>query len=161
MELYIIDIKNKRRVQRPHCKQPETWVTATCKCGTIFDVRLNSIEQGVTKSCGCFRKNMIAERNKTHGMNRTPTHITWNAMKDRCRNKNYNNYKYYGGRGISYCDRWEKFENFLEDMGERPEERTLDRIDVNGNYCKENCRWATLAVQASNKRNSKKNTQDG
>lgn len=84
-----------------------------------------------------------------HGMSHTLIHKTWCDMKYRCDNKKD---KDYGGRGITYDPRWEKFENFLQDMGERPEGKTLDRINVNGNYCKENCRWATMKQQQRNKR---------
>jgi hypothetical protein len=74
-------------------------------------------------------------------------------MKERCDNSVSGDYKNYGGRGITYDPRWEKFENFLEDMGEAPEGLSIDRVDNNGNYCKENCRWATSAEQNGNKRN--------
>ena len=83
-------------------------------------------------------------------MYKTATYNSWDSMKQRCTNPKNRRWKHYGGRGISYDSRWEFFENFLEDMGECPEGLTLDRIDVNGNYCKENCRWATDSVQGYN-----------
>ena len=82
-------------------------------------------------------------------------------MLTRCNNKNDTRYQWYGGRGITVCDRWSKFENFLADMGERPEKMTLDRIDTNGNYCPENCRWATNKQQHRNKRSNRLLTHDG
>lgn len=77
-------------------------------------------------------------------------------MLGRCLNKNHKAFEYYGGRGITVCDRWLKFENFLEDMGEKPTGLSIDRIDNNGNYESLNCRWTTMKIQASNKRNTLK-----
>lgn len=85
---------------------------------------------------------------------RTPTHISWTSMKQRCSNKNNPDYPRYGGRGIRYDARWDLFSNFLSDMGDRPEGMTLDRIDVNGDYTKSNCRWATREEQNYNQRNT-------
>lgn len=88
---------------------------------------------------------------------RNPTYLSWKNMKARCNNPNATHYSYYGGRGIRVCDRWNVFENFLEDMGERPEGKTLDRWpDKDGNYEPGNCRWATRSEQAKNQRPHKK-----
>ena len=82
---------------------------------------------------------------------RTPTYYTWKMMKQRCQNPRATSYEYYGGRGIKVCDRWQSFDNFLEDMGERPEGKTLDRFpNKNGNYEPGNCRWATRDEQRAN-----------
>lgn len=96
-------------------------------------------------------------RVKTHGMSGTSTFKCWQDMLGRCLNENHQSFGYYGGRGITVCDRWLKFENFLEDMGKRPSNLSIDRINNDGNYEPDNCRWATMQVQASNKRNTIKN----
>lgn len=83
---------------------------------------------------------------------KTPTYISWSKAKERCNNKNHEKYSYYGGRGVKFCSEWNDFRIFLKDMGERPDGRTLDRINPYGNYCKENCRWATPLEQGRNKR---------
>lgn len=112
---------------------------------------------GDTSSCGCLRIEkiqMVGFLNKTHGeaTKKTLTYTSWSAMKNRCYNKNYNRYKDWGGRGIKICKRWMKFENFLEDMGQRKKGTTLDRINNNGNYTPNNCRWATAVQQIANRR---------
>ena len=110
------------------------------------------------RSCGCLnrdRRKQYGDTNwQTHGKTGTPEHRIWKGMKTRCNNPNATSYKYYGGRGIKVCKRWlDSFENFYADMGDKPTpHHTLDRISNDGNYCKSNCRWATMKEQAANKR---------
>lgn len=102
---------------------------------------------------------------KSHGhtknRSKSPTYYTWTSMKDRCNRESYFLYKNYGGRGITYCEEWETFDKFLTDMGERPDGLTLDRLDVNGNYCPENCKWSNKFDQARNRRNMQKFEHQG
>lgn len=128
-----------------------------CKCGKYISVVARDLISGHTTSCGCFGREQRLKGITTHGLTLRgelpSTYKTWQHIKDRCFNPKNKAYKNYGGRGISVCDRWLKFENFLEDMGDRPSPKlTLDRRDNDGNYCKENCRWVTRKIQNNNKR---------
>jgi hypothetical protein len=96
-----------------------------------------------------------------HGMATTPTYCVWQAMRQRCTNPNNPRYPHYGGRGIKYCERWEEFKNFYEDMGEKPKGLTIDRKDNDGNYQPDNCHWATYSVQNRNTRNNRNITFNG
>lgn len=100
-------------------------------------------------------------RPPTHGMTRTPTWRSWSSMMTRCYNENHKGFKYWGGRGITVCDRWKNFENFLADMGSRPAGNSIDRIDNDSGYEPSNCRWATAAQQLSNTRKSRLITWGG
>lgn len=100
---------------------------------------------------GRERKRIIMiERNTKHGAYGTRTYQSWRGMIERCTSKKHKNYDRYGGRGITFCERWREYQNFVDDMGERPDGKNLDRINNDGPYCKENCRWATQAEQVSN-----------
>lgn len=125
-----------------------------CVCGSEKSYDAYKIKTGATRSCGCLRNKHIGDGNRKHGYFGTPTYRSWAAMKRRCTDPNNNRYKYYGGRGIMVCNEWlDSFNCFLSDMGERPEGKTLDRINPDGHYCQENCRWATAKEQRNNRSN--------
>lgn len=129
-----------------------------CDCGQEKIIYANNLKKGDSKSCGCLQKEIVSIKNTTHGMTETPMYDVWQSMKWRCVNPENHNYKHYGGRGITVCERWlHSFENFFADMGLRPSpELSIDRIDNNGNYELSNCRWATKGEQNSNTRRNNK-----
>lgn len=138
-----------------------------CLCGTETVTTQKNLANGGTQSCGCiydelFRKNFIEHDTATHGLSKTPEYKTWKGMRYRCINPNEPNYKYYGGRGISVCKRWQTFENFISDMGKRPTPKhTIDRINNMGNYTPKNCKWSTHAEQMRNTRANRMFTHEG
>jgi hypothetical protein len=131
-----------------------------CDCGEMTQVVSNNLKSGGTISCGCTQKiiasasSSISSRKHGHGRRkrRTGTYRSWMSMRTRCNNPNAQAYRYYGAQGIKVCQRWNSFENFLADMGERPNGRTIDRKDPFGWYTPENCRWATKEMQNANRR---------
>lgn len=128
-----------------------------CDCGAVTKVALGSVRFGLTKSCGCLKTESTLARLTKHGHSpakgSSTTYICYNLMKRRCCDKNNQDWRHYGGRGIKVCDRWlESFANFLADMGEKPKGLTLDRKDNNGNYEPGNCRWISRKEQSRNTR---------
>jgi hypothetical protein len=123
-----------------------------CECGGRYAVRGDQLNRGRSKGCKeCYAKKFKKAVTK-HKMIHTSTYTIWRGIKKRCNLPSHPSYESYGGRGITYCKEWEKFENFLRDMGERPEGMQIDRIDNNGNYEPSNCRWVTPLENSKNKR---------
>lgn len=139
--------------QGPAAKAGHPQWECQCVCGTVRDVRQSEIVSGRSQSCGCLASELSSQRLTAHGMYGTPEYQSWSAMKKRCQNPNDQAYHHYGGRGISVCDKWQTFEGFYEDMGNRPtSDHSLDRVDNDGDYDPSNVRWATTQEQSWNRR---------
>lgn len=140
-----------------------------CDCGKQKTIKGNLLRRGDTKSCGCLQNETRINNGKSnikHGLSKTIEYNIWNQMNRRCNNKNYFQYKDYGGRNISVCYRWSNknptgFKNFFKDIGEIPKGLTLDRIDNDSNYCPNNCRLVTMKEQERNRRNNLYISLDG
>lgn len=134
-----------------------------CDCGGNKAVTTRDLKAGFVKSCGCLQREngkRAAKSRVKHGMAGTPTYESWKAMRNRCSNPKNDSYPWYGGRGIRVCERWQSFDAFFADMGERPDGQTIDRIDPDGDYTPTNCRWATLGEQYASRRNHNQYTKE-
>jgi hypothetical protein len=140
-------------------KTTKRCATFQCKCGKEFDCVILGVKNGNTKSCGCLRNDKIQQqgfKNKVHGYRKHRLYKTWTGMIRRCSDPNDFGYYNYGGRGIKVCDRWKDISNFLLDMYTTYQEGLeLDRINVNGNYEPDNCRWITRKQNMNNTRRSR------
>lgn len=120
----------------------------TCDCGNTVSVAACSLVSGASKSCGCLHRDVITK----HGNYKSPTYSSWVAMVSRCTNPSCGPYKHYGGRGVRVCDRWlNSFQAFLDDMGERPQGTSIDRVNGSLLYSKETCKWSTRKEQIENR----------
>lgn len=142
----------------------------SCDCGNTKVISAACLKGGNSKSCGCFRRELMREAAKTRNLRHgegsngkeTPEYRAWTAMLSRCNNSNHRMYPDYGGRGIKVCARWSLYENFLADMGRRPSDKhSLDRSNNEGGYSPENCRWATAIQQNNNQRRKTHETKYG
>jgi hypothetical protein len=144
----------KARVPREHGTQGQAMWLCRCDCGTLKPVGSNALRSGATRSCGCLLSEVLTARNTTHGLaprkGKARAYSSWVNMIRRCTHVDDPRYPEWGGRGITVCERWLEYPNFLADMGERPPGMTLERKDNDGPYCRENCIWATPHQQQMN-----------
>jgi hypothetical protein len=154
--LFVLGISH-RRIQP--CGASILYWAVRCDCGKIFSRKTHYLTSSryKNKSCGCLIPKLTSARFKIHGMKNHPLYNIWKGMVSRCTNPKSKDWRLYGARGISICKEWLNIDSFIKDMGERPSKKhSLDRVDNNRGYNKDNCRWAIPKEQANNKRNNRK-----
>lgn len=137
-------------------KSKKAYWNCVCYCGKEFVVESDKLRSGHTRSCGCLKAKSFGDRKRTHGDTGRRLYRIWKGMRDRCNNSNSKRFKDYGGRGISICNEWDdyrKFKSWAINNG-YSDDLSIERIDVNGNYCPENCKWIPLSEQCLNKQDT-------
>lgn len=157
-----IDMKGKRFgrlvvIEEAFKRKGKIYWKCLCECGQTTFVTTSNLRSGQIKSCGCLQRELAIKTQLTHGQSKTKLYKIWESMKRRCVSPKVERYSSYGGRGISVCEEWQRFEPFFEWAIENgyQDGLSIDRIDVDGNYEPVNCRWVTLKEQSNNKTNSR------
>jgi hypothetical protein len=141
--------------------KPTKW-NCICDCGVEKAYYAANLKRGLSRSCGCLRKEEAAQARRKHGLVGTPEYYAWSKAIQRCTNPKDSRYNNYGARGITVCEEWLDFRNFIADMGKRPsDDHSIDRIDNDKGYYPNNCRWATRSQQIRNRQSKNKYGQDG
>ena len=163
----FIDLTGQRfgraiALERDYGFKGQAYWRCVCDCGKFFSTASHSLRVGDCKSCGCLNSEKARERSTKHGMKHTKAYRAWKHLKARCYNEKVKEFHNYGGRGIKVCDRWlESFENFIADMGHPQPHESIDRINNDGDYCPENCRWTDSKTQSRNTRRNRFITLNG
>jgi hypothetical protein len=161
------NVYGRLRVIHKDSSSSKAYWMCVCECGTYKSIAQNNLRAGKSTSCGCFMREQVSISRTSHGRSRDPIYEIFKGLLARCLNENHHAYNSYGGRGITVCDRWHRdtpnaFENFLEDMGERPSNKhSIDRINNDGDYSPGNCQWANSTAQANNRSSNRNLTYKG